>query len=206
MGNPREIQQCIGPIINQKQLDKIRDQVEDAVTKGAKVLAGGKTRACSSRRPSSATSRARCRSCARRRSARRTADRWGASRKRSRSPMTPSTAVGRHHHAQRAARARIARRLNTGMAHINDSSVNESRCPLRRRARSGLGRHGGKADRPIHRVRGSPRARRPALPAAVLDEPGHLIEASKAAYLSQGLEGSRILRRLDGTRNSGYWR
>ena len=38
VGNPREMQNCIGPIINQKQLDKIRDQVDDAVAKGAKVL------------------------------------------------------------------------------------------------------------------------------------------------------------------------
>src|SRR5262245_26157714 len=42
VGNPREMANCIGPIINQKQLDKIRDQVEDAVAKGAKVLCGGK--------------------------------------------------------------------------------------------------------------------------------------------------------------------
>ena len=42
VGNPREMGNCIGPIINQKQLDKIRDQVDDAVAKGAKVLCGGK--------------------------------------------------------------------------------------------------------------------------------------------------------------------
>ena len=42
VGNPREMANCIGPIINQKQLDKIREQVDDAVAKGAKVLCGGK--------------------------------------------------------------------------------------------------------------------------------------------------------------------
>ena len=42
VGNPRELGNCIGPIINQRQLDKIRDQVDDAVAKGAKVLCGGK--------------------------------------------------------------------------------------------------------------------------------------------------------------------
>ena len=34
VGNPREMGNCIGPIINQKQLDKIRDQVDDAVAQG----------------------------------------------------------------------------------------------------------------------------------------------------------------------------
>src|SRR5262245_1309883 len=42
VGNPREMANCIGPIINQKQLDKIREQVDDAVAKGAKILCGGK--------------------------------------------------------------------------------------------------------------------------------------------------------------------
>jgi aldehyde dehydrogenase (NAD+) len=42
VGNPRELANCIGPIINQKQLDKIRAQVDEAVSQGAKVLCGGK--------------------------------------------------------------------------------------------------------------------------------------------------------------------
>ena len=35
----------IGPIINQRQLDKIHDQVTDAVAQGAKLLVGGKPHA-----------------------------------------------------------------------------------------------------------------------------------------------------------------
>ena len=38
MGDPQEPGNIIGPIINQKQLDKISGQVDDAVKKGAKLL------------------------------------------------------------------------------------------------------------------------------------------------------------------------
>jgi len=41
VGNPHEIPNVIGPIIKQKQLDKIDEQVKDAVEKGAEVLTGG---------------------------------------------------------------------------------------------------------------------------------------------------------------------
>src|SRR5690606_27264742 len=41
VGNPREMANCIGPIINERQLAKIREQVDEAVAKGAKVLVGG---------------------------------------------------------------------------------------------------------------------------------------------------------------------
>ena len=40
-GDPWDITKPIGPIINKKQLDQIVDQVEDAKSKGAKVLVGG---------------------------------------------------------------------------------------------------------------------------------------------------------------------
>jgi aldehyde dehydrogenase (NAD+) len=42
VGNPREMANVIGPIINQRQLDKIHEQVTDAVAQGAKLLVGGK--------------------------------------------------------------------------------------------------------------------------------------------------------------------
>jgi len=40
-GDPKQPGNVIGPIINQKQLDKIAAQVDDAVKKGAQLLAGG---------------------------------------------------------------------------------------------------------------------------------------------------------------------
>ncbi|WP_428103329.1 aldehyde dehydrogenase family protein [Candidatus Rariloculus sp.] len=41
VGDPHELGNCIGPLINRKQLDKIRGQVDDAVTHGAQILCGG---------------------------------------------------------------------------------------------------------------------------------------------------------------------
>src|SRR4029079_18738919 len=40
-GNPREQDTVIGPLINESALTTVRGRVEDAVAKGAKVLAGG---------------------------------------------------------------------------------------------------------------------------------------------------------------------
>jgi len=41
VGDPTQMGNVIGPIINQKQLEKIHAQVTDAVNKGAKLLTGG---------------------------------------------------------------------------------------------------------------------------------------------------------------------
>jgi NAD(P)-dependent dehydrogenase (short-subunit alcohol dehydrogenase family) len=50
-----------------------------------------------------------------------------------------------HDHPQRGARAAIARRLETGMCHVNCSSVNdEPHVPFGGSKASGLGRHGGR--------------------------------------------------------------
>ena len=70
----------------------------------------------------------------------------------------------------------VARRLRTGMAHINDSSVNdEPHVPFGGVGASGVGRHGGTArHRYVHGAAlDHAGARRAALPAAVPDEPGH---------------------------------
>ena len=40
-GNPKEPDTIIGPLINERALETVRSRVEDAVAKGAKVLAGG---------------------------------------------------------------------------------------------------------------------------------------------------------------------
>jgi vanillin dehydrogenase len=42
VGDPRDDETCIGPLINQRQLDRVKALVDDAVQRGAKVLCGGK--------------------------------------------------------------------------------------------------------------------------------------------------------------------
>ena len=179
VGNPREMANCIGPIINQKQLDKIRDQVDDAVAKGAKVLCGGKHKGLFFE-PTILTNVTRD---------------MKVMREETFGPIAPVITVGSVDEAVAVANdteyglsagimtrneergLAIARRLNTGMAHINDSSVNdEPHVPFggvrveRPRPPRRTRRH-----RSVHRdALDHARARRPALPAAVLDEPGAL--------------------------------
>jgi vanillin dehydrogenase len=148
VGNPREMQNCIGPIINQKQLDKIRDQVDDAVAKGAKVLVGGKHKGLFFE-PTILTNITRD---------------MKVMREETFGPIAPVVTVASVDEAIEVANdteyglsagimtrneergLAIARRLNTGMAHINDSSVNdEPHVPFGGVRASGLGRHGGKA-------------------------------------------------------------
>jgi aldehyde dehydrogenase (NAD+) len=148
VGNPREMANCIGPIINQKQLDKIRDQVEDAVAKGAKVLCGGKHKGLFFE-PTVLTNITRD---------------MKVMREETFGPIAPVVTVGSVDEAIEIANdseyglsagiitrneergLAIARRLNTGMAHINDSSVNdEPHVPFGGVRWSGLGRHGGRA-------------------------------------------------------------
>jgi aldehyde dehydrogenase (NAD+) len=148
VGNPREMGNCIGPIINQKQLDKIRDQVDDAVAKGAKVLCGGKHQGLFFE-PTILTGITRD---------------MKVMREETFGPIAPVITVGSVDEAIEVANdseyglsagiitrneergLAIARRLNTGMAHINDSSVNdEPHVPFGGVRSSGLGRHGGKA-------------------------------------------------------------
>ena len=148
VGNPREMANCIGPIINQKQLDKIRDQVEDAVAKGAKVLCGGKHKGLFFE-PTVLTNVTRD---------------MKVMREETFGPIAPVITVGSVDEAIEIANdseyglsagimtrneergLAIARRLNTGMAHINDSSVNdEPHVPFGGVRWSGLGRHGGRA-------------------------------------------------------------
>jgi aldehyde dehydrogenase (NAD+) len=148
VGNPREMGNCIGPIINQKQLDKIREQVDDAVAKGAKVLCGGKYSGLFYE-PTILTNV--------------TPD-MKVMREETFGPLAPIVVVGSVDEAIDVANdseyglsagiitrneergLAIARRLKTGMAHINDSSVNdEPHVPFGGVRSSGLGRHGGKA-------------------------------------------------------------
>jgi aldehyde dehydrogenase (NAD+) len=148
VGNPREMGNCIGPIINQKQLDKIRAQVDDAVAKGAKVLCGGKHQGLFFE-PTVLTGVTRD---------------MQVMREETFGPIAPVMTVKSVDEAVELANdteyglsagiitrneergLAIARRLRTGMAHINDSSVNdEPHVPFGGVGFSGLGRHGGKA-------------------------------------------------------------
>src|SRR4030095_11783176 len=132
--------------INQKQLDKIRDQVEDAVAKGAKVLCGGKHKDLFFE-PTVLTNITRD---------------MKVMREETFGPIAPVITVSSVDEAVAFASdsgyglsagiitrneergLAIARRLNTGMAHINDSSVNdEPHVPFGGVRSSGLGPHGG---------------------------------------------------------------
>ena len=189
VGNPREMSNCIGPIINKKQLDKIRDQVDDAIAKGAKVLCGGKNEGLFFQ-PTILTNV--------------TSD-MKVMREETFGPIAPIVTVATVDEAVEVANdteyglsagimtrneergLAIARRLKTGMAHINDSSVNdEPHVPFGGVRWSGLGRHGGRCGhRSVHRdALDHARARRPPLPAALPDEP---------RPLASGRLGSRCL-------------
>jgi aldehyde dehydrogenase (NAD+) len=147
VGNPREMANCIGPIINQKQLDKIREQVDDAVAKGAQVLCGGGHEGLYFQ-PTVLTHV--------------TSD-MKVYREETFGPVAPVITAEDVDHAVTLANDSdyglsagiitrdeekgldIARRLHTGMAHVNDSSVNdEPHVPFGGVGASGLGRHGGR--------------------------------------------------------------
>jgi len=147
VGNPREMANCIGPIINDKQLAKIREQVDQAVSAGASLLCGGKNDG----RFFEPTVLGNV-----------TRD-MKVFREETFGPVAPITVVASDDEAVEVANDSdyglsagimtrdeerglgIARRLHTGMAHINDSSVNdEPHVPFGGVGASGVGRHGGK--------------------------------------------------------------
>lgn len=145
-GDPHEPGNVIGPIINQKQLDKIKGQVDDAVKKGAKLLAGGTNRGLFYE----ATVLSQV-----------TPD-MSVFRDETFGPVAPLITVKNDDEAVAMANDTeyglsagiitrdeqrglgLAKRLDTGMAHINCSSVNdEPWIPFGGAKGSGLGRHGG---------------------------------------------------------------
>jgi acyl-CoA reductase-like NAD-dependent aldehyde dehydrogenase len=145
-GDPKEPGNVIGPIINQKQLDKIAWPVDDAVKKGAKLLAGGSHRGLYYEATvlSDVTRE------------------MSVYRDETFGPVAPLVTVQSDDEAVAVANdteyglsagiitrdeqrgLAIARRLQTGIAHINDSSVNdEPWVPFGGVKSSGVGRHGG---------------------------------------------------------------
>ncbi|MEY2932601.1 MAG: hypothetical protein RL033_3350 [Pseudomonadota bacterium] len=146
MGDPHEAGNVIGPIINQKQLDKITAQVADAVQRGAQLLVGGKSRGLFHEATVLAG----------------VTPQMSIYREENFGPVAPLITVANDAEAIAVANdteyglaagiitrneergLEIARRLDTGMAHINCSSVNdEPWIPFGGSKASGLGRHGG---------------------------------------------------------------
>jgi vanillin dehydrogenase len=146
VGDPRS--NIIGPVINARQADKIRRHIDDAVAQGATVRAGGgndglffQPTVLDGVAPDMAVW---------------TEETFG--------PVAPVVTVSGEDEAVKLANdseyglsagvitadeergLSVARRLETGMAHVNDTSVyDEPNAPFGGVKSSGLGRHGGKA-------------------------------------------------------------
>jgi len=148
MGDPSSMGDVIGPLINQKQLQNVHGQVTDAIDKGAKLLTGGNYQGLfyeptvlSGVRPD-----------------------MKIFREETFGPVAPVVVVADMEEAIAVANdsefglsagiitrdeergMEVAHRLETGMAHINDSSVNdEAHVPFGGVKNSGMGRQNGRA-------------------------------------------------------------
>jgi acyl-CoA reductase-like NAD-dependent aldehyde dehydrogenase len=148
VGDPKEPDTIIGPLINQTQLDLLRGQVDEAVQRGAEVLCGGKFEGLSYWPTVLTNVKEDMRVCQE--------EVFG--------PVAPVIVVEDEEEALRVANnspfglssgiitrdfvkgLAIAERLETGMVHINDSSVrDEPQVPFGGVKDSGWGRHGGLA-------------------------------------------------------------
>ncbi len=148
VGDPRQMPNVIGPIINQRQLDKIHGQVTEAVEQGAKLMVGG-THEGLFYQPTVLTN---------------IKPEMRIFQEETFGPVAPIVAVKGVDEAVALANdseyglsagiitrdeekgLAVARRLQTGMAHVNCSSVNdEPHAPFGGVKNSGVGRHGGKA-------------------------------------------------------------
>jgi aldehyde dehydrogenase (NAD+) len=147
MGNPSVLANVIGPIINERQIVKIVEQVDDAVARGARLLIGGRRDGLFF--PPTILSGV-------------TRD-MKIFREETFGPVAPVTVVNGEEEAIALANdseyglsagiitadeqrgLRVARRLRTGMAHINDCPVyDEPHVPFGGAKNSGFGRHGGR--------------------------------------------------------------
>jgi aldehyde dehydrogenase (NAD+) len=147
VGDPRQMGNCIGPIINETQLGKIRSQVDEAIAGGATLLCGGGNDGLYFQ-PTVLGNVTRD---------------MRIFREETFGPVAPILRASSDDEAVEIANdcdyglssgimtrneergLSIAQRLRTGMAHINDSSVNdEPHVPFGGIGASGVGRHGGK--------------------------------------------------------------
>lgn len=148
VGDPAQPANVIGPIINRRQLEKIHDQVTEAKAMGANIRTGGKYDGLYYRPTVLTNVTAQMRVFFQ--------ETFG--------PVAPIMSVRDDEEAINVANdseyglsagimtgdeergLAIARRLQTGMAHVNDSPVNdEPIVPFGGVKNSGLGRHGGTA-------------------------------------------------------------
>lgn len=148
VGDPREPDTVIGPLINQEQLEKLAAQVEDALARGAKLLCGGKHEGL----------------CYYPTVLSEVTEDMKVLQEETFGPVAPVIVVEDAEEALRVANnsryglsagvitrdfekgLSIAERLETGMVHINDSSINdEPQVPFGGVKESGWGRHGGLA-------------------------------------------------------------
>ncbi|MCC6203293.1 MAG: aldehyde dehydrogenase family protein [Gammaproteobacteria bacterium] len=146
-GDPWDMGKVIGPIINAKQLAKIVDQVEDARARGARILLGGASHGPYFE-PTVMTDVTRD---------------MKIFREENFGPVAPILTATSDDEAIAIANdseyglsagiitrnevrgLAVAARVETGMAHVNDSSVNdEPHIPFGGIKNSGLGRHGGR--------------------------------------------------------------
>ena len=149
VGDPRDPQTQIGPLINEAALTRVGELVDDARAHGAKVLSRRRGRRPVLPADGAARGRApRCASTARSRS--------GRSR-RSSSSTAPSEAVEVANDTEYGLSAAIfsanvpaalelAQRIQSGICHINDTTVqDEPQMPFGGVKASGWGRFGGRA-------------------------------------------------------------
>ena len=148
IGNTRELGCPIGPIINQKQLDKIHGQVTEAINAGATLLTGGKHDGLFYHPTVLANVKRDMRV-------------W---REETFGPVAPIVVVNGEDEAVEVANdceyglsagvitaseergMSVVHRLETGIAHVNDQSVyDEPHVPFGGVKNSGIGRHGGRA-------------------------------------------------------------
>ena len=148
VGDPQEPDTVIGPLINQKQVEKLHRQVEEAIKQGARLACGGKYEGrCYY--PTILTNI--------------TPD-MNIAREETFGPVAPIMVVEDADEAVRVANdsrfglsagvitsdslkgLNIAERLESGMVHINDSTIHdEPQVPFGGMKESGYGRHGGRA-------------------------------------------------------------
>jgi len=147
MGDPSVMGNVIGPLINEKQLHQVHDQVTDAVEKGAKLLTGGHFQGLFYEPTVLAGVRSDMK----------------IFREETFGPVAAVITVADMEEAIAVANdseyglsagiisrdedrgMAVARRLETGMVHINDSSVNdEANIPFGGVKNSGMGRQNGK--------------------------------------------------------------
>jgi acyl-CoA reductase-like NAD-dependent aldehyde dehydrogenase len=144
-GDPRKPETAIGPLINARQLEKVRAHVERAVKDGAQALCGA-THDGLVYRPTVLAG---------------VTPRMDVARQETFGPVAPVLAVADAEEAIRIANdseyglsagiftadvekgLAYARRIESGMAHVNDSSLHdEPHCPFGGVKASGMGRHG----------------------------------------------------------------